>query len=96
MLEDGFTTEDTESTEGRWVKILNLLHGVAFCCISLCGTRALPVSVRRRGITLTPASSAGQALALSHDGRGDKRTHRRGHRGELGRSRDFVTLGDIL
>ncbi len=26
-----------------------------------------------RGITLTPASSAGQALALSHDGRGDKR-----------------------
>ena len=25
------------------------------------------------GITLTPASSAGQALALSHDGRGDKR-----------------------
>ena len=48
---------------------------VAWGCILLhfrYGRCVASLSLPRRGITLTPVSSTGQALALSHDGRGER------------------------
>ncbi len=76
----GFTAEGAESAEGeRWIPAYaGMTGGVVLVMKGGFETRPydrLSSNCTRlwRGITLTPVSSAGQALALSDDGRGDKR-----------------------